>query len=65
MNQIKLKRVHDGAILPAAANVGDALDLFAPQEYILEPHVPAEAIKVTEELSATARGVGGFGSTGK
>lgn len=37
---IKWKRLNDAAVLPKAAHPGDALDLSAVEEVILQPNVP-------------------------
>jgi dUTP pyrophosphatase len=41
MTTIRWKRLHDAAVFPKAAHAGDALDLSATEEIILQPNVPA------------------------
>lgn len=38
--KVSFKRLHDAAVLPKAAHPGDALDLSAVGEVILQPNVP-------------------------
>lgn len=39
-HKVKLKRLHEAAVLPKAAHAGDGLDLSAVEECILQPNVP-------------------------
>ena len=58
-----------GELIVALRNYGDAPQTILPNERIaqimISPYVKEEFCEKTDELSSTARGTGGFGSTGR
>ena len=51
--------LYNDSPIPQKVNIGDRI-----AQFILTPYIPVDSFLVSQDLSETERGEGGFGSTG-